>query len=121
MLDFELAGSANDAARLVGGRAEEFRDALRADWAAAIPGYVLTLSLASWRFVDRRLAVAGVLLAVATGLFDYIEDFYLWQGLDTGSDRAFELAAAFAVLKFALLVPAAGFAIWALVRPATRG
>ena len=120
ILDFQFAGDATDAAQTVAGRTGDFRDALRADWIAMIPGMALTLGLASWRHGDRRIAIAGVLFGLAAASCDIIENAYGWQGLNQGTDRAFELQSIFAAIKYALLVPAVGLAAWGLFRPTVR-
>jgi len=116
----ELAGTANRAVDIVDGRAADFRDGLMADWAAVIPGYVLSIVLAAPRLASRRLAMVAGIVAVVAGACDVVENVWLWRGLTDPTDHSFGLATAFATIKFVLLVPAAVIAVLALVRPAAR-
>jgi hypothetical protein len=120
IVEFELAWTSDRAMDLVAGRTSEFRDALVADWAAFIPGYVLTIVLCVRRQASRRAALLVSLLAIDAGVCDVVENWWLWRGLSDPTDHNFMLATVFACAKFVLLVPAAVFAVRALVRPTAR-
>lgn len=117
IIQLELAGSYDDAWKVIGERdPQEFRDAIVADSVAFIPGYLLTLLLAAGRFGMRRpwrmVLLTG--LAVFAGFCDYVENVYLWQGLEYGTDSDFEAAQMFAIVKFAAFVPAIPLALLSL-------
>lgn len=116
ILEFEFARDATTAAEVVAGRTSQFRDALRWDWIAFIPGCLLTLLLCMQRLPDRGQVVVGSLLAGALALCDVIENIHLWRGLSNGQDTTYEWAALFAGIKLALLLPVLGLAGWGLFR-----
>lgn len=120
IVQFELAGDASTALDVVDGRFDEFRAALIADWAAFIPGYVITLVLISSRFARRAPGVTLVVLAVVAGACDVVENVQLWKGLDDPANGPFATAATFAMLKFAVLVPAVVLGIWGVVKGTSR-
>ena len=117
---FEFAGSAQRAAELTHGREGAFSDALNADY-AFLAGYAGTIvaacALALRRGAVRRGALwFGIGAGATAALFDVAENLLLARGLDGGGDGAFAGAAVAAGLKFALVIPAAVIAVWALTR-----
>ncbi|WP_327682609.1 hypothetical protein [Kitasatospora sp. NBC_00458] len=114
----QLAGSRTAAAAVVADRTAEFRASLDADlW--LVCGYALTLAAAGllggyvftrphWRLVALAAGLAGVL----AGACDLVEDLLLDAGLGgtgpgtAGGDAPFAAAAAFAIVKWLLLLPA---------------
>ncbi|MEV6975969.1 hypothetical protein [Kitasatospora sp. NPDC093806] len=132
----QLAGSRSAAEAVIAGRADGFRASLDADlW--LIAGYALTLAAAGllggyvftrahWRLTAVLAGLAGVL----AGACDLAEDVLLDAGLGrsgpgpAGGDAPFAAAAAFATVKWLLLLPAGAVAAVvcaATVHRAVRG
>lgn len=118
---FEFAGDERAARGLVEGREAAFADALNADY-AFILGYAGTIVAACLlglrRGVGRGVLWFGIGAAVTAAVLDVLENRLLMQGITAGTtgDAVFVGAAVAAGLKFALVIPAAGIAVWALTR-----
>lgn len=122
IFQFEFAGSARRAAELTRGREGAFSDALNADYAflAGYAGTIVAACALGLRRGGRRGALwFGIGAGVTAALFDVTENLLLARGLDGGGDGAFAGAAVAAGLKFALVIPAAAIAVWALTRRQT--
>jgi hypothetical protein len=127
IVQFELAGSAGAAARIVDGRTGAFRDALTADY-VFMAGYALTMSAACLLALRRAGATASRPVRLAWGfaavaaalaaVFDLVENLNLAHGLTVMTDGPFGRAAAFATAKFVLLLPTIVISVAALVRAA---
>ncbi|MEK2490756.1 hypothetical protein WN990_14465 [Kitasatospora purpeofusca] len=132
----QLAGSRSAAEAVIAGQAAEFRAALDADlW--LIGGYTVTLAAAGLlgahvftRAHWRSAALAAGLAGVLAGACDLAEDALLDAGLGragpgpTGGDAPFAAAAAFATVKWLLLLPSGAVAVvvcGATVHRAVRG
>ncbi|KOV34811.1 hypothetical protein ADK60_11175, partial [Streptomyces sp. XY431] len=119
----QLAGSRSAAEAVIAGRAPEFRAALDADlW--LIGGCTVTLAAAGLlgthvftRAHWRSAALAAGLAGVLAGACDLAEDVLLDAGLGgagpgpTGGDAPFAAAAAFATVKWLLLLPSGAVAV----------
>lgn len=127
MVQFELAGSADAAARIVDGRTPRFQAALTADYVFMV-GYSGTMSAAcllalrrTARASGRVLRTAWVCAALAAPLvatLDLLENLSLARGLTSMADDAFRRAAWFATAKFLLLAPTVAISVTALIRAA---
>ncbi|WP_051754909.1 hypothetical protein [Kitasatospora purpeofusca] len=119
----QLAGSRSAAEAVIAGQAPAFRAALDADlW--LIGGYTVTLAAAGLlgahvftRAHWRSAALAAGLAGVLAGACDLAEDALLDAGLGaagpgpTGGDAPFAAAAAFATVKWLLLLPSGAVAV----------
>ncbi|MFI1970576.1 hypothetical protein [Streptomyces cinnamoneus] len=123
-VDLQLAGGADEARRVVGARAGDFRQSLRADY-VFLAGY--TLSLVSAFVLSRRtiarhrglkdVTVLGVWAAAVAGACDVAENLLLGQGLRQlarARDLPFALATGCATVKWLLLGLAAPVAVVAV-------
>jgi hypothetical protein len=114
IVQFELAGSAAEAARIAGGRTAAFRDALAADY-VFIAGYATSLSAACLlalrrvgstpRRALRIVWAVGAVTAPMVAALDVLENLQLARGLTVLTDEPFRRAAMFATAKFLLLLP----------------
>ncbi|WP_190107901.1 patatin-like phospholipase family protein [Streptomyces cinnamoneus] len=109
----QLAGSAAAAVRVLGDRADAFRDALHADH-VFVAGYTITLV---WVFLlarrtlarhvnQQNLAVTGAVAAVVAGLCDVAENLLLAHGIPhaaQGANVPFAWATGCATVKWVLL------------------
>ncbi len=112
----EFAWSARTAAELTEGRADEFRDAIAADYPFLI-GYTTTNILAcAWGWARRPIGVTGCVLAVAAAVCDVLENLSLRAGLEHMDDTWFERAAVAAGVKFTLVSIAIVIAVAGMVR-----
>ncbi|MEU7135109.1 hypothetical protein [Streptomyces sp. NPDC046261] len=113
VIRLQLAGSADEAAEVVGDRVPAFQRALHADY-VFLAGYTLTLiavfALAhrtiARRLSHRRAAVTAMVLAGSAGACDVAENLFLAHGLrhfTPGADLPFTVATACAALKWLLL------------------
>jgi hypothetical protein len=129
IIGFELAGSEERAAEILGDWGDDGTDAARASlWIdfAYIVAYATFLVLATWATRDlalargwrRTMAFGTVVLPLAAiaGAFDAIEDVGLLLAVDRhGGDIAPRLAQVCASLKFALLAVTIGYLVAGLL------
>lgn len=100
IIQFQLAGSAEHASKIIAGHPSAFREALRADSVAFVPGYLLTFILAARRTGRRSIGMLAGLAAAC----DLLSNWALLRGLDSGIDSDFRVGQLLEVATICALI-----------------